>query len=102
MLRFVGARRDPDNEVYTLTGPTPVETPVLPPPTCTRAARGPMLVRTPRLDARIRTPGATFTENPTTVPPPNHAHLPQTPCDELCVLTIARKHQVVTSSQVSA
>ena len=35
-----------------------------PAPTCTRATRGPMLVRTPRLDARTRTPGAIFSEKP--------------------------------------
>jgi hypothetical protein len=39
--------------------------PVRPPPIWTRAARGPMLVRTPRDDALMRTPGASFTENPT-------------------------------------
>jgi hypothetical protein len=40
--------------------------PARPPPTCTRAARGPMLVRTPRLEARTRTPGASLIEKPTT------------------------------------
>jgi hypothetical protein len=34
-----------------------------------RAARGPMLVRKPLLDARTLTPGASLTENPTTNPP---------------------------------
>ena len=42
--------------------PAPVEMPVRPAPTCTRATRGPMLVRTPRLDARTLTPGAILTE----------------------------------------
>src|SRR5689334_14643843 len=42
-----------------------------PPPTCSRAARGPMLVRMPRLEARTRTPGAIFTEKPMTPPLPS-------------------------------
>ncbi|GAB3198214.1 hypothetical protein GCM10027261_25150 [Geodermatophilus arenarius] len=45
-----------------MNGPAPVEKDVRPPPTCTRAALGPMLVRTPRLEARTRTPGASLTE----------------------------------------
>jgi hypothetical protein len=56
--------------VETVTGPAPEEIRVRPAPTCTRAARGPMLVRTPREDARTRTPGAILkpTESPIYLP----------------------------------
>lgn len=59
-------------------------TPGRPPPTCTRATRGPKLVLTPRLETRTRTPGASRTDIPNkrTLPGlsaamPNHSSHPR-------------------------
>lgn len=60
-----GRERGPPSDVYRPTGPKPVEIPARPAPTCRRAALGPTLVRSPRLETRTRTPGANLSEKPT-------------------------------------
>src|ERR1700722_6986897 len=63
-LELAALRRVPLAEEYSVTGPKPDDAVVWPAPKCTRAALGPTLVRSPRLEARTRTPGATLIENP--------------------------------------
>ena len=58
VVRRLGAPRDS----YAVNGPAPVDTPVRPPPTCTRAILGPRWVRRPRELAETRTPGAILKE----------------------------------------
>jgi hypothetical protein len=56
---------------------------VRPLPTWTRAMRGPRLARTPRDDARIRTPGASLIEKPTNLSIGSGAQSGSSP-DRLC------------------